>query len=153
MPELFPLSVENLSLHMRSDRLLDQISFELDAKSLTIVMGANGSGKSLLLRMLHGLVNPSAGSIRWNNQAPSLSIRQKQAMLFQRPVLFRRSVAANVDYALSLVQSSPSLTREELLDEVGLLELAGRPARLLSGGDPMCCFWTNRRPVWTQHRH
>jgi len=135
MHELFPLRVESLSLEKRSQILLNNISFELNAKSLTIVMGANGAGKSLLLRALHGLVKPSAGKVYWNNKTLSLEIRQRQAMLFQRPVLFRRSVAANVDYALALGHSSESLTREELLDEVGLLELASRPARLLSGGE------------------
>jgi tungstate transport system ATP-binding protein len=56
-------------------------------------------------------------------------------MVFQRPVLLRRSVAANIDFALSLRGGGAPGRRAEILDHVGLGEYAPRPARLLSGGE------------------
>ena len=59
-------------------------------------------------------------------------------MVFQRPVLLRRSVAANVDYALRLRSLSRSERRDrvaEALDHTGLAELAGRSALSLSVGE------------------
>lgn len=135
MRELLPLKTRNLSLKIKAQVLLDQVSVEIAAQGLTVVMGSNGAGKSLLLRILHGLVSPSAGSLEWNSAAMSSAIRRRQAMIFQRPILLRRSVAANIDFVLALRREKSTQTRDQLLDEVGLLPLANRPARLLSGGE------------------
>jgi tungstate transport system ATP-binding protein len=59
-------------------------------------------------------------------------------MVFQRPILLRRSAAANIDYALSVrgVNGAERPRRvKEALDRIGLAALAGRPARVLSGGE------------------
>ena len=132
---MLPLVTHKLSLKIRSQLLLDQINLDVAASGLTMIMGSNGAGKSLLLRVLHGLVSPSSGTVQWDSQPISTAIRKRQAMIFQRPVLLRRSVAANIDFVLSLPHNRCSKTRDELLDEVGLLPLANRPARLLSGGE------------------
>ena len=63
-------------------------------------MGPNGAGKSLLLRLLHGLLEPSAGEILWGGRPLDRVIRLRQAMVFQRPVLLRRSAQANLTHAL-----------------------------------------------------
>ena len=55
------------------------------------LLGANGAGKSLLLRLCHGLLNPTAGEIRWQGQSVA-SVADKIAMVFQFPVLLSRSV-------------------------------------------------------------
>jgi tungstate transport system ATP-binding protein len=102
-----------------------------------MVLGPNGAGKSLLLRLCHGLISPSSGWILWNGLDVGV-VRQYQAMVFQRPVLLRRTVAANIRYALS-VRGVPRRQRRalvsEALEQAGLLELAARPARVLSGGE------------------
>ena len=95
------------------------------------------AGKSLLLRLCHGLLQPSAGTITWAGAAPETA-RRCQAMVFQRPVLLRRSTAANITYVLRL-QGIPRRQRRamvtETLEQAGLLPLAARPARVLSGGE------------------
>ena len=63
------------------------------------------------------------------------TVRARQAMVFQRPVLLRRSVAANIEFALKLRGGPESDRCAELLEHVGLSPLAGKPARLLSGGE------------------
>ena len=134
---LLPLQVRGLTLEANGRRLLDDITFDLNAGPCTIVMGPNGAGKSLLLRVLHGLVAPTTGSIRWGS-GDGLDDRKRQAMVFQRPVLLRRSVAANLDFALRLsgAKGAELVDRRDAL--LARVELDGRqrqPARLLSGGE------------------
>ena len=96
----------------------------------------NGSGKTTLLRLCMGLTPPSAGRISWGGRADSKPVRR--AILFQRPVMLRRTAAANVAYALAQAGTPRQLRAARvaaLLDRVGLADLAQRPARRLSGGE------------------
>ncbi len=115
--------------------LIDGVDLRLAAGSFTVVMGPNGAGKSLLLRLLHGLITPTAGSVSWEGKPHGDELRRRQAMVFQRPVLLRRSVAANIRFVLKVRGRSSAQRVEEILDEVGLLPYAHQPARLLSGGE------------------
>ena len=122
---------------MAGKSLLADVSFSLHAGRPTCVVGPNGAGKSLLLRLCHGLLTPSGGSIQWSGGTADQH-RRVQAMVFQRPVLLRRSVRANVEHALA----SRNISRAEridrtdaVLEKTGLSELAERNARVLSGGE------------------
>ncbi|MBI2803090.1 MAG: ATP-binding cassette domain-containing protein [Gammaproteobacteria bacterium] len=134
---ILPLAVRSLGLRLDSADLLTDISFELAAGSPTVLLGANGAGKTLLLKLCHGLLRPSTGEIRWTG-VDAANATGRQAMVFQRPVLLRRSVAANIDYALA-TRGTPRAERRsrvaQVLDETGLTPLAKRPARVLSGGE------------------
>jgi len=134
---LLPLVVHDLCYEIGGKRLLDGISFRTDVGPRTVVLGPNGAGKSLLLRLCHGLLQPSAGTLTWAAAAPDTA-RRGQAMVFQRPVLLRRSTAANITYVLRL-QGIPRRQRRamltEALEQAGLLPLAARPARVLSAGE------------------
>jgi len=115
--------------------VLTGIDLVLNAGGRTVLLGPNGAGKSTLLRVLHGLISPSAGSIVWGDECTR---PRGQAMVFQRPVLLRRSAAENIRYALDLagVHGAEADARiAEALDEVGLRALAARSARVLSGGE------------------
>jgi len=104
----------------------------------TVVMGANGAGKSLLLRLLHGLITPTSGHVLWKGRPLDAAGRRAQAMVFQRPVMLRRSVRANLDFALRVhgVRGAARRERERRALALARLEdLAGRPARVLSGGE------------------
>ena len=104
----------------------------------TVVMGANGAGKSLLLRLLHGLIAPSSGAVLWKGRPLDAAARRRQAMVFQRPVMLRRSVLANLRFALRVhgVRGAERRERERAALAMAQLEpLAGRPARVLSGGE------------------
>jgi len=130
-----PLVTKGLVLERDGRRLIDGIDLTLASAGLTVVMGPNGAGKSLLLRLLHGLIPPSAGEISWCGIPMTPSHRACQGMVFQRPVLLRRSVAANLDFVLGLREDTSPERRDVLLDRVGLLDKANQPARLLSGGE------------------
>jgi tungstate transport system ATP-binding protein len=129
-------SVRGLVYEAGRKRLIDGIDLDLPRQSLTVVLGPNGAGKSLLLRQLHGLVTPTAGTVHWNGRPLGPDERRRQAMVFQRPVLLRRSVAANVRFALKLRKKSAGEEKvRELLRQVGLEAQADQAARLLSGGE------------------
>ncbi len=132
---ILPGAAHGLVLEVDGARLIDRVDLRLATPGVTVIMGPNGAGKSLLLRLLHGMISPTAGRITWGGAPLSESVRARQAMVFQRPVLLRRSVAANVDFVLKLRGNAASDRRDFLLDHVGLGDHAALPARLLSGGE------------------
>ena len=100
-PALLPLVVEDLVFEAGGRRLIDGIDLTLEAGRRSVILGPNGAGKSLFLRLIHGLIQPTSGRIAWSGRSPGREVRLSQAMVFQQPVLLRRSVAANIDYALA----------------------------------------------------
>lgn len=127
-----PAVLKGVTLERGGKHLIRNLDLTLPASGITMVLGPNGAGKSLLLKLLHGLETPSAGAVLWGDRPPDAGIRARQAMVFQKPVLLRRSVAANVDFVL---RGRDKTKRDRLLDRVGLSSLAASPARLLSGGE------------------
>ncbi len=133
--DILPLSLQGAGYAVGGKRLLSDISIRIPAGRRLIVLGANGAGKSLFLRLCHGLIEPSAGRRIW---ASGEARAEAQAMVFQRPVLLRRSVAANLDYPLALKglgRADRARTVSATLDRFGLTAMADQPARLLSGGE------------------
>ncbi len=134
---ILPLELEGVSFEAGGQTLIHDLSARFEAGLRSIVLGPNGAGKSLLLRLCHGLLRPSRGRINWSGQAES-ETRRRQAMVFQRPVLLRRSALANVAYPLKLRGISRGEVRVRAmnaLERAGLDSLANRPARVLSGGE------------------
>ena len=127
----YVLEARDVSVVLGGVRALDGLSLTLEPGLRTVVLGPNGAGKSVLLRTLHGLIAPTTGTVSWHRPV-------RQAMVFQRPVMLRRSALANVRYALA-VSGMPEPERTKLassaLARVGLADIAYRPARVLSGGE------------------
>jgi len=122
---MLPLALDEVSFR----DIIKPLSLEIAAGPSTIILGANGAGKSVLMRLMHGLLAPSSGKIFWRSAG-------RQAMVFQRPVMLRRSALANLVYALELAGVADCERQAlEALEEVGLAHLAHRPARVLSGGE------------------
>ena len=126
------LHFQQASFTHRGHALLAPTTLTLSGCQRTLIMGPNGAGKSLFMRLAHGLLRPSSGHVSWEGAPPV------QAMVFQRPVLLRRSVIDNLIYALA-VKRVPRRERKALawqaLEKFGLAALAKRPARVLSGGE------------------
>jgi tungstate transport system ATP-binding protein len=134
---ILPLALEDVSFVAGGRTIIDRVSIALAAGPRTVILGPNGAGKSVLMRLCHGLLHPSAGRITWANREQA-GERRRQAMVFQRPVMLRRSAAANIAYALELAGVSRAEREREVdaaLEGVGLAALAGSAARKLSGGE------------------
>ncbi|WP_449285423.1 ABC transporter ATP-binding protein [Marinobacter sp. PE14] len=127
------LRFESVEFNPFGHRLFGPCSFTLDGPGPTLVMGPNGAGKSLMLRLAHGLLTPTEGAVTWSGTSAP-----RQAMVFQTPVLLRRSALANLRHALA-VNNVPRKLRTELaleaLARFGLSSCADTPARVLSGGE------------------
>ncbi|MDX1715638.1 MAG: phosphate ABC transporter ATP-binding protein [Anderseniella sp.] len=132
---LLPLKVSNLVWSAGGRHIVNGINLTLSDGGITAVMGPNGAGKSVLIRLLHGLLEPDAGTISWNGDPAGPASRARQAMVFQKPVLLRRSVAANIDFVLKLTGKADTARRDDLLERAGLADKARQPARALSGGE------------------
>jgi tungstate transport system ATP-binding protein len=134
---ILPLTLRDLRFAAGGRSIIDGISAEITAGPTTVILGANGAGKSVLMRLMHGLLRPTSGEIRWRAQGGE-RLRRGQAMVFQRPVMLRRSALANIVYALELARV-PAAERArqaiEALREVGLADMLHRAARVLSGGE------------------
>lgn len=131
-----PLVLDGVSLQAGATTILDRLSLSITPGAPTLIVGPNGSGKTSLLRLLMGLTAPTAGRVSWGGRSESKPVRR--AILFQRPVMLRRTAAANVAYALAQAgtpRNERAVRVADLLERVGLFDLARRPARKLSGGE------------------
>lgn len=133
---VLPVVLSDVSYAVGETAILRDVNLVVQAGAPSFVIGPNGSGKSTLLRLAMGLIVPTRGSIAWNgvrNSAP-----HNRAMVFQHPVMLRRSVSENLLYALAqagVAHEARAARCKELLATVGLSDFADRPARRLSGGE------------------
>ena len=131
-----PILLDDVSFAVRGTTILDRINLALAPGAPTVVIGPNGAGKTTLLRLAMGLIRPTAGRMTWGGREDVPPDRR--AIVFQRPVMLRRSAEANLRYALeaaSIASTERDTRVRELLALVGLADLGGRPARKLSGGE------------------
>jgi tungstate transport system ATP-binding protein len=136
-----PIVLEDVSFVVRGVTILDRVSLTLASGAPTVLIGPNGAGKTTLIRLAMGLVAPTRGRVTWDGRTWSgreHAAPTRRAIVFQRPVMLRRSAAANIRYALAAA-GVPRAKREARVEElcalVGLNGLGERPARKLSGGE------------------
>ena len=132
---MLPLVLDQVCFSVGDKTIIDRVSMEISDGPRTIILGPNGAGKSVLMRLCHGLFAPTSGRITWHG---AVNGHRRQAMVFQRPVMLRRSALANIVYALKLAAIAPrerELRARDVLEAVGLADIADRPARVLSGGE------------------
>ena len=128
MTELFNLQAA--SVKFGSVHALTDCALRIQAGERVALIGSNGSGKSTMLRLLHGLLKPDVGVMTAD---PSAS----QAMLFQRPYMLRASVLHNIALGLWLrgaLWAAAKVRALQALERVGLADLAARNAKALSIG-------------------
>jgi tungstate transport system ATP-binding protein len=131
-----PIVLEDAAVVVGQLTILNDIALTLTAGAPTVLVGPNGSGKTTLLRLAMGLLVPSGGRVSWGGRIDAAPLRR--AIVFQRPVMLRRSAVGNIRYALSaagVTRGERTGRAAELLGLVGLSALGDRPARKLSGGE------------------
>ena len=119
---------------------LDDVSVEVEAGSLTALLGPSGSGKSTLLRVIAGLERPDAGQVRLEGQDVTGVPPQQRGVgfVFQHYAAFKHmTVAENVAFGLRIRRRPRAEVRQrvgELLELVQLSRLGDRYPAQLSGG-------------------
>jgi tungstate transport system ATP-binding protein len=135
---LLPLRARNISLSRSGRTLLRVVDFDLPIDGTTVILGHNGAGKTLLLKVLAGIEQPDTGTVTWAGSAPDRRRALKLGYVLQRPVLLRRSVLANVQYPLAIAGFDSREQQSRAMSELRrwkLDHLATIPARVLSGGE------------------
>ena len=119
------MTARDLTLRRDGVTLLDAVSATIRHGSITLLLGHNGAGKTLLLNCLHGLIECDAGTI----SGPPLP---RQKMVFQKPIIMRRTAAGHLRFVC------PGVAETELADwmkRAGIQDRTSAPARALSGGE------------------
>jgi tungstate transport system ATP-binding protein len=127
--DLVQLSAVNYRVN--NVHVLRDVNFSLRASERVALLGANGAGKTSLLRIVHGLVSPKDSSV---HVPPPTA----QAMIFQKPPLLKRSARENLEFVLrarGAARDDARAKATDLLERCDLLPLADRYARALSGGE------------------
>ncbi len=136
MKSILPGVVSNASARRRGVNLVGPVDLTVSGPGTTMIIGPNGSGKTSLLRMMHGLERVRSGTVSW--AVPTEQARQHQAFVFQTPILMRRSVVDCIAYPL-IVRGVPKkqarVAAAEWAQRVNLGDTLKQPASSLSGGE------------------
>jgi putative ABC transport system ATP-binding protein len=134
------LQAEGLGRRVAGKVILSDISFDVTAGELLGIVGASGSGKSSLLRLLNRLDEPTSGTVFLDGmdyrQLPPRELRRRVGMVTQRPYLFPGNVASNLQFGPA--QRGESIPEDEiarLLKRVGLPGFSSQNVSVLSGGE------------------
>ncbi len=130
-----PIYIKDLSLILDERKILSSLNLSINSDDVTVIMGPNGAGKSIFLKILNGILTPTSGYITWNNKKQFSDTINTQAFVFQKPILLRRSVIANLDYMDSVLGNKKKISKDRLLEIVQLKKQKNQPARMLSLGE------------------
>ena len=133
------LQIENLQKTYHTVKALQSVSFNFEGGKIFVLIGANGAGKTSLLRIFAGLEKADKGSMLFNDQPLADSeIRKISTLVFQKTVMFSRSVFDNLAYGLRIRGASESEIHQKIsesLNDVGLKNFEKRRAKKTSGGE------------------
>ena len=121
----FILKTRNLTVFRNGKTLLDRVNLDIERGSLTMLLGHNGAGKSVLLRTLHGLLAKTDGQI---NGPPA----ERQKIVFQKPILLRRSARSHFHFVCPGCHDKDT---EAWFAHAGLRAQMDTHAHHLSGGE------------------
>ncbi|MEL7343463.1 MAG: ATP-binding cassette domain-containing protein [Pseudomonadota bacterium] len=131
-PDEAAVWLDDVHLTLGRRALLRGVSLGLARHGVSAILGPNGAGKSLTLRLIAGLLAPDEGHVRLAQPL------ERPGLVFQKPVLLRRSVRANLDHALrvaGMARAERPGRIAELLVMASLSPYSESPARKLSGGE------------------
>ena len=126
------IKISNISYSIDGKFLLKKTSLDISGNGITVILGANGAGKTIFLKLLSGLINPDNGEIKTRSKDFSFS---NSAMVFQEPIILRRSVLSNILFVIDKIQSQKKIMASELIDTLGLSGKDNQSAQTLSAGE------------------
>jgi len=133
-------SLSNLKQIYGGRCVLDIPTFQIYRGEVLAIIGPSGAGKSTLLRLLNFLEQPSEGVLHFEGQPASnglpIEVRRRVTTVFQRPILLKRTVAANLRYRVVLRgEKLVDGLKDAWLNKLGLKDLEHQPASKLSAGE------------------
>lgn len=120
------ISVTDLTLERYFEPVFLPVSFSLQAGDLMLVTGDNGCGKTTLIRILAGVLQPSQGRIEWSDGG-------RVYVGHMLAVKDDLTVTENINFMRRFIGSGAASTAE-IVERVGLRRVAEQPARTLSAG-------------------
>ena len=138
------LSLRGVTKRYDKKLALSDATLTLSRGEILGILGPSGAGKTTLLRLMGLLDAPTKGRVLFKGKAVSsegdggLEVRRRMAMILQKPVVFRGTVADNAVYGLKVRGVPPEAARERAeraLKGVGLEDVLDRQASTLSGGE------------------
>ena len=133
------LKLDNIQKSYNNLKVLDRVSFSVQGGQTLVLLGANGAGKTTLMRIIAGLEKPEGGKVVFNDKSMTEDeMRQTSTLVFQKTVMFSRSVYDNLAFGLR-IRKIPEFDIkrriEEALQTVGLTGFEKRKAKKTSGGE------------------
>ena len=140
------IEIKNISKSFKDKQVLFDISGKFEKGRTNLIIGASGTGKSVLLKCLVGLLEPDVGSVLFDgrdfssaNKKLTTEIRREIGMLFQGSALFdSKNVEENVKFPLDILTDTPEKEKLEkvnhCLELVGLNKVNQKMPSELSGG-------------------
>jgi D-methionine transport system ATP-binding protein len=120
---LADLKVERLTFALPYKPLLQPVSFTVTAGEIVVVAGAKGAGKTLLLKLLNRLVEPTGGQVFWAGQEyrsiPSANLRRQVAFVAAEPDLLGMTVQEALMYPLLVQKLAPAVMEQRLIMVLG----------------------------------
>jgi len=126
------ITIRDLSFSVEGKTLLQNTSLSLSGDGITVLLGANGAGKTIFLKLLAGLLTPCSGTITSNKK--TLAIKTC-SFVSQEPVILRRTVLKNMLFVLQRITPEESILAKELLRMMGLNNKEHQNALTLSAGE------------------
>lgn len=134
----YAISVEAVTLDRGGRRIIDDVSLTVDQPGITAIIGPNGAGKSSLLAVMAGLLEADTGNRKFTNAAGEVAAITRIGFMLQRPVLLRRSLTANLCFAMDaagIARDEQQERAEAVLAKMGLAEKSELSALQLSQGE------------------
>ena len=132
---ILPLRLKKINFNINKKNILKNINIDFNNNLISVIMGPNGSGKTVLLKIINGLLKPSSGNIIWKDNNLKFDCRLYQSFVFQKPIIFRTSVKENLKFIFKIKNSDYRLPLKTYLEIVGLENFINSPARKLSVGE------------------
>lgn len=123
---------QNVDLSFNKKQIFKQLSFKIRSKGISVIMGPNGSGKTLCLKLIANIVRPDSGNIKINIKE-ELNI----SYVSQRTIFLRRSIYENLKYVLKIkknINSDMDVLINDVLKIVNFDFISHLSARKLSAG-------------------
>jgi tungstate transport system ATP-binding protein len=132
------LEGKDLCLTRHGQMIIDKVSVSISEAGICGLVGANGCGKTTLISLMAGLIQPDSGEVRITGMGGMTPSPLRIGLMMQKPVIMRRSVYGNCDYVLAAEGIPVAERKARIADGLALVKLhhlKDQDARTLSSGE------------------